>query len=452
MRTLVMLGIVASLPACGGGGTAVELTIDADPPLALVQTLAIDATGGGRARHFDVTLGRAIPPTVSVTIEVPSDLGGTFHVDVSALDGAAAVLAQQSGETTLEAGKVKTIALHLVGSGGGGGDLAMGGSGDMATGGGGDMTGAVADMTVLADLAMPADLTTLPDLACNLGAGPPYTLQGTLSNPTEVLVDATYVYWVDVNGIERTLKAGCGAIETVASVFAPTTMVADASYIYYATPTTLVTGGYYYITLQGSAVYGINSTDNKLYSCATAGCSATPTLLSGALTTPGRLSANASFVYIIKSSSSPTNKDGNIMMCPLAGCGTNNQNLGYFYTATFIESPNDIVATATEVYYATYNQHTVEKCSATSGCTGNMPTVVLASGSWNPSRLALDGTYVYIANLPDGTVLKCAQSGCGNTPTVLGATEPQASGIAVDSTGVYFTRRQDPGGALRLYR
>jgi hypothetical protein len=77
----------------------------------------------------------------------------------------------------------------------------------------------------------------------------------------------------------------------------------------------------------------------------------------------------------------------------------------------------------------------VLKCAKT-GCS-NRPTV-LASGPWDGlAKLALDATNVYWT--VSGKVLKCAIAGCGNSPTVLWSGQGYLADIAIDPTNVYFT-------------
>jgi hypothetical protein len=55
-----------------------------------------------------------------------------------------------------------------------------------------------------------------------------------------------------------------------------------------------------------------------------------------------------------------------------------------------------------------------------------------------PNGLAVDGTSVYWTDLQNGSVLKCAVTGC-STPTKIACGLVTPVGIAVDATSVYWT-------------
>ena len=67
--------------------------------------------------------------------------------------------------------------------------------------------------------------------------------------------------------------------------------------------------------------------------------------------------------------------------------------------------------------------------------------ITLASAQTGPSSIALDDTSVYWVNsgASNGTVLKCAQSGCAGNPTTLASQQNAPHAIAVDAKNVYWT-------------
>jgi hypothetical protein len=106
-------------------------------------------------------------------------------------------------------------------------------------------------------------------------------------------------------------------------------------------------------------------------------------------------------------------------------------------------SPAGVAVDATNVYWVnrissstgTTSSSQIMKC-AKSGC-GNSPTM-LASGPWSgTSKLVVDGASVYW--IASGLVLKCAIGGCNNMPTVLWSGQGELGDIAIDANNVYFT-------------
>jgi hypothetical protein len=73
-------------------------------------------------------------------------------------------------------------------------------------------------------------------------------------------------------------------------------------------------------------------------------------------------------------------------------------------------------------------------------CTGGAcHAVQVASGQGAPWDLVVDGAFLYFTNNGDGTVKRCATSGCGGAPTQLASGMNHPERLVVDSTYVYYT-------------
>jgi hypothetical protein len=100
------------------------------------------------------------------------------------------------------------------------------------------------------------------------------------------------------------------------------------------------------------------------------------------------------------------------------------------------QTPAAVAVDAQNVYFTDSGDGTVRKC-AVSGCA---QATALASGLAEPLGIAIDATTVYWTNHGDGTVMSCAIAGCSQ-PSVLASGQDGPYGIAVDATAVYWTNR-----------
>lgn len=118
--------------------------------------------------------------------------------------------------------------------------------------------------------------------------------------------------------------------------------------------------------------------------------------------------------------------------CAIVGCGQAPTTLTPGFTST-----RSVAVGLNHLSWRTASSiHVCPKA----GCSGSV--VSLASNQDDPgftgSSLALDGTHAYWTNRLAGTVVRCALSGCGGAATVLASGHPQAAGVAVSPTHVFW--------------
>jgi len=180
---------------------------------------------------------------------------------------------------------------------------------------------------------------------------------------------------------------------------------------------------------------------SSILQCPLSGCGGVHTILASNQVAPGGIAIDATNVYW-------ANGDGDVLACAKAGCGGSPTTLA---TGQAFGVENDcIAADGINVYWATPNlvtdagppNGTIVKCAA-SGC-GGAPTV-LASGQ-TPSAVALgclgvDANTVYWVSWGDAagtdSVRSCAIDGCGDAPSTLVSGLGGANSLAVDGTNVY---------------
>lgn len=108
-------------------------------------------------------------------------------------------------------------------------------------------------------------------------------------------------------------------------------------------------------------------------------------------------------------------------------------------------TPWDLAVDGTSLYFTNNGDGTVKKC-ATSGC-GSAPAT-LASSQTLPQRITFDGTYVYWTDQgtggANGAVRRVLKNGTGLATLVSGETLPE--GVAVDAAHVFWAMRTSSGG------
>jgi hypothetical protein len=323
---------------------------------------------------------------------------------------------------------------------------------------------------------------------CTGGACQPITLASLQTQAFSVTAGAGAVYWGAQNGedglVMRCAAGGCGDQPTVLVVEpggSPPPLTFHAGSLFWSQddapstspqgsivtcaaggcagqPATVVSGLYhpgvvaldaanvYWTTLGTETDAATDWTNGAVLTCPIGGCNGPPTTLASGLVNVLRIAVDAENVYFTTQGTSPKQTDGAVWKCAIGGCNGQPTTLASGQTSAF-----DLVVAGGDVYWTTST--TVMKC-ATAGC-GDHPTV-LASGLDNVLQIAADAEDVYFTvgggpgnqnNLTNGSVMKCARSGCDGKPTTLASGQLSINGIAVDDTSVYWAN----GGAWQTH-
>jgi hypothetical protein len=165
--------------------------------------------------------------------------------------------------------------------------------------------------------------------------------------------------------------------------------------------------------------------------CAVGGCSNNPSQFATTSAT-SNIVAGGGFVY--------WTTDGNVYYCPSAGCGSGPQVLGSgggIGTGIALGVGSD----SANLYWATGGN--LYRCSLP-GCPGGSQTLLAgAGGVMQITSLATDGIGIYFtATMPPQRAYSCPLSGCGSSPSILGAGSNNNNGlgygIASDGVSVFW--------------
>jgi hypothetical protein len=340
---------------------------------------------------------------------------------------------------------------------------------------------------------------------------PPGVLASGQVSPSSIVVDDTYVYWINEGTgpvpqqappsgpagfgvtpiglhVMKCAKTGCNNNPTI--LFPPQNVPAspfdtsggkasglrgftvDGTNVYWEDSQGLMECALegcnqrMYLVNPSGASTVISVTASNAYTCAAGlsvgdGClaiglvgapSARTALWSGSLAdahfgNPLGIAVDATNAYSV-------DEGGTAVFCPLPGCAA----------PTLLAQSHDLGRTlffgidATSVYWNRAESQgstgRVLRCEKR-GCGGS--PAVLASGLSNPLGLTSDGTNVYFAefgtslvnNAIDGRIAKCAVTGCPNGPTPIAEHLGYPHGVAVDASRVYWT---DFGSATVVYQ
>jgi len=283
---------------------------------------------------------------------------------------------------------------------------------------------------------------------------PPNTLLvEPLATPWDLVLDATYMYWVGDDGIlARCPKTGCGAREILYDSMTPSSgaLAIDATNLYWsnflagtvsscaiancaATVTTLATEQ---TSVSGLAVSPTDvywtRIEGSIHSCAIGGCDLAPTLVGwGMFEARGISVSSADVIWAVEYSGA-----AHLEACPLAGCTDTSDYLGTIdLTGALQEAPDFTATDATNVYWAASQYGCGIFSCPLSGC-GSSGPVQLGVLPLYDGKIVLDDANVYAAAWTE--VVRCAKTGCSGGPTLMGVGS-EVRAVAVDDAYLYWT-------------
>jgi hypothetical protein len=253
-------------------------------------------------------------------------------------------------------------------------------------------------------------------------------LASDVPGPGTIAIDSTDVYWVggDPGYLMKCAKTGCDT---------PTTLLTDQP----APRDIVVDGDEIFWTLAANT--GLCGSDGLAMRCDTSDCEATaePFVLS---LCPHGLAVDDTNVYLAEWGGGT----GTLERCARSGCGGNSETL-----VEVLGGPISVAMTGdTLVWAAGPTGLGTNGAILTCDKTACVPQALADSPDISPGRVAVDAQNAYWSN-GDGSIMKCALSGCGNTPDVLATGFDNPHAIATDGLDVVWTTApMGPGGIYRI--
>lgn len=233
-------------------------------------------------------------------------------------------------------------------------------------------------------------------------------------NPTAITISGTFAYYVNytsydpaTSNVKRALLSGTSSA-TVSSGEKPTSLAIASNTVYWTE-----LGG--------------------IYGCPIGDYCGQPTTPIVARTKPSRgLVATATkFAWM---------EDGSIYACSKSSCASTIVTL-----ASGQASPRQMTIDGDTLYWTNDGDADGAGSLMTVSINGGVAASPFLCGLNHPNGIVTDASNVYFTNrgtapdFNDGTVVKCAKTGCSNTPTLLAQSQKQPLGITLDSARVYWT-------------